>query len=356
MTTLPPLYLPTTADRDRFFARGGRGHHGRYTGTIKKGIGRYRLRLPWQLPIKNETMTTPPYLSPGDRVAIAAPARKIAADELRPAIQLLTNWGLDVVLPEHLYDAENQFAGDDRTRAATMQQLLDDPDVRAIFCARGGYGTVRIIDRLDFSAFAQHPKWIVGYSDITVLHSHINRHWGIETLHATMPIDIPDPESYPSTESLHRCLWGEETAYRWEAHPLNRKGEAEAAVVGGNLSILYSLCGSASDIDTEGKILFIEDLDEYLYHIDRMMMNLKRSGHLAGLAGLAVGRFCKMHDNTVPFGRTAEQIIYDAVVEYDYPVCFGLAAGHIGTDNLALPLGRRARLHVGDWTELRFAR
>ena len=356
MTTLPPLYLPTTADRDRFFARGGREYHGRYTGTIKKGIGRYELRLPWQLPIKNETMTTPPYLSHGDRVAIAAPARKIADDELRPAIQLLTNWGLDVVLPEHLYDAENQFAGDDRTRAATMQQLLDDPDVRAIFCARGGYGTVRIIDRLDFSAFAQHPKWIVGYSDITVLHSHINRHWGIETLHATMPIDIPGPESYPSTESLHRCLWGEETAYRWEAHPLNRKGEAEAAVVGGNLSILYSLCGSASDIDTEGKILFIEDLDEYLYHIDRMMMNLKRSGHLAGLAGLAVGRFCKMHDNTVPFGRTAEQIIYDAVAEYDYPVCFGLAAGHIGTDNLALPLGRRARLHVGDWTELRFAR
>ena len=136
MTTLPPLHTPTTADRDRFFARGGRGYHGTYTGTIKKGIGRYELRLPWQLPIKNETMTTPPYLSPGDRVAIAAPARKIADDELRPAIQLLTNWGLDVVLPEHLYDAENQFAGDDRTRAATMQQLLDDPDVRAIFCAR----------------------------------------------------------------------------------------------------------------------------------------------------------------------------------------------------------------------------
>ena len=301
-------------------------------------------------------MTTPPFLTRGDRVAIAAPARKITADELRPAIELFKSWGLEVVLPEHLFDTDHQFAGNDETRAALMQRLLDDTDVHAIFCARGGYGTVRIIDKLDFTAFARKPKWIVGYSDITVLHSHINRHWGIETLHATMPIDIPGAGSYPSTDSLHRCLWGEQIEYRCAMHELNRRGEAEGILVGGNLSILYSLCGSRSDIDTTGKILFIEDLDEYLYHIDRMMMNLKRSGHLEGLAGLVVGSLSNMHDNTIPFGRTAEQIVCDAVADYDYPVCFGFAAGHIGTDNLSLPLGRRVHLRVSSETELRFDR
>lgn len=287
-------------------------------------------------------------------MAIAAPARKISADELDPAIKLFESWGLEVTLPEHLFDTDHQFAGDDTTRAALLQQLLDAPEVRAVFCARGGYGTVRLVDRLDFSAFAQHPKWIVGFSDITVLHSHIHRHLGIETLHATMPIDIPGIGSYPSTDSMHRCLWGEQIAYRCAAQQLNRNGEAEGRVVGGNLSILYSLCGSPSDIDTAGKILFIEDLDEYLYHIDRMMMNLKRNGHLDNLAGLVVGSLSKMHDNTVPFGHTAEEIVREAVAEYSYPVCFGFEAGHIGTNNLALPLGHRAHLSVEGEAELRF--
>ena len=299
-------------------------------------------------------MTTPPYLNRGDRVAIAAPARKISAEELDPAIKLFESWGLEVTVPEHLFDTDHQFAGDDTTRAALLQQLLDDPEVRAVFCARGGYGTVRLVDRLDFSAFAQHPNWIVGFSDITVLHSHIHRHLGIETLHATMPIDIPGIGSYPSTDSMHRCLWGEQIAYRCAAQQLNRNGEAEGEVVGGNLSILYSLCGSPSDIDTAGKILFIEDLDEYLYHIDRMMMNLKRNGHLDNLAGLVVGSLSKMHDNTVPFGHTAEEIVREAVAEYSYPVCFGFEAGHIGTNNLALPLGHRAHLSVEGAAELRF--
>ena len=303
-------------------------------------------------------MSNLPYLKAGDTVALAAPARKVSPDEMAPAIAMLRSWGLEVMIPTGLYETDNQFAGSDSHRALLLQQLMDDPGVKAILCCRGGYGTARIIDRLDLTRFAEHPKWIVGYSDITVLHSHIHSLLGLPTLHATMPVNF-GAEPSPATESLRRFLFGmnrDQMDYTWEPNRLNRSGKAHAPVVGGNLSILYSLCGSASDIDTEGKILFIEDLDEYLYHIDRMMMNLKRSGHLAGLAGLAVGRFCKMHDNTVPFGRTAEQIIYDAVAEYDYPVCFGLAAGHIGTDNLALPLGRRARVHVGDWTELRFAR
>ena len=294
-------------------------------------------------------MIRPPYLKPGDRVAIVAPARKIARAEINAAVDLFRAWRLDVVLPDHLFDSYNQFAGDDLTRALTLQQQLDDPAVRAIFCARGGYGTVRIIDRLDFTRFRQHPKWIVGYSDITVLHSHIHRHLGIETLHATMPLNIP-PDAlstpYPAIETLRRALFGEKFSYTLPPHPLDRTGTAHGQLVGGNLSILYSLCGSPSDLDTDGKILFIEDLDEYLYHIDRMMMNLKRCGRLARLAGLIVGQMSDMHDNTVPFGSTAEQIIRDAVSAYSYPVCFNFPAGHNGTDNHALTLGHPATLAV----------
>ena len=294
-------------------------------------------------------MIHPPYLKPGDRVAIVAPARKIARAEINAAVDLFRAWQLDVVLPDHLFDSYNQFAGDDPTRALTLQQQLDDPVVRAIFCARGGYGTVRIIDRLDFTRFRHHPKWIVGYSDITVLHSHIHRHLGIETLHATMPLNIP-PDAlstpYPAIDTLRRALFGEKLSYSLPSHPLDRTGTAHGQLVGGNLSILYSLCGSPSDIDTDGKILFIEDLDEYLYHIDRMMMNLKRCGRLARLAGLLVGQMSDMHDNTVPFGSTAEQIIRDTVSAYSYPVCFNFPAGHNGTDNHALTLGHPATLAV----------
>lgn len=299
----------------------------------------------------------PPSLRPGDRVAIAAPARKISAAELAPCVRLLESWGLEVMLPEGLYATDNQFAGSDAVRTQVLQGLLDNPEVKAVFCARGGYGTVRIVDRLDFGQLSQNPKWIVGYSDITVLHSHIHRQLNMATMHATMPIDIPADAvecPFPSTDTLRRMLWGETMQYRSPAHELNRSGVADGVLVGGNLSILYSLTGSASDIDTEGKILFIEDLDEYLYHIDRMMMNLKRSGHLQGLAGLVVGAMSEMHDNAIPFGRTAQQIVADAVAEYAYPVCFGLAAGHIGTNNCALALGRRVHLEVDGGGELLF--
>ena len=294
-------------------------------------------------------MIRPPYLQSGDSVAIVAPARKIERHEIDAAVRLFRSWQLDVVLPPHLFDADNQFAGDDHIRALTLQEQLDNPKIRAIICARGGYGTVRIIDRLDFTRFAKSPKWLVGYSDVTVLHSHIHRHLDIETLHATMPINIhadADSTHYPAIETLRQALFGDTLTYSLPSHPLCRTGSAHGQLVGGNLSILYSLCGSPSDIDTNGKILFIEDLDEYLYHIDRMMMNLKRCGHLAHLAGLVVGQMSDMHDNAVPFGATAEQIIRDAVAEYDYPVCFNFPAGHNGVDNHALILGRPATLTV----------
>lgn len=300
-------------------------------------------------------MNRPPYIVPGDKIALAAPARKVTREELAPAIRLFQSWGLDVELPPHLFDADNQFAGDDETRARLMQQLLDDSDVKAIVCARGGYGTVRIIDRLDFTQFQAKPKWIVGYSDVTVLHSHIHQNCHIETLHGVMPINVPEDawqKAYPATETLRKALFGEPLAHSCPAHSLNRGGEAKGVLVGGNLSMLYSLCGSKSGIDTRGKILFIEDLDEYLYHIDRMMMNLKRNGMLSGLAGLVVGQMSDMHDNTIPFGREAEEIVFDCIKEYDYPVCFNFPSGHNGSNNHALILGRQVCLTVGTSTSL----
>lgn len=289
----------------------------------------------------------PQLLKAGDSIAIVATARKISEAELTPAIQLFESWGLRVLLPNNIYAEVHQFAGTDEQRAADLQWAIDNEEVKAVVCARGGYGTVRIVDRIDFSHFAQNPKWVVGYSDVTVLHSHIHTSLGIATLHATMPLNIPADavkKDYPSTTALRKALFEGNTEFQTNKHELNRAGEATAMVVGGNLSILYSLCGSASDIDTDGKILFIEDLDEYLYHIDRMMQNLKRTGKLEGLKGLIVGGMTDMHDNTIPFGKTAEEIVMDAVKDYDYPVCFNAPFGHIGTENKALVLGYEVRM------------
>lgn len=284
-------------------------------------------------------------LKRGDTVALAAPARHVSPEEMAPAIATLRSWGLKVRVPEGLYAAEGQLSGSDSHRAELLQRLLDDDEVRAILCCRGGYGTVRIIDRIDFSHFAEAPKWVIGYSDITVLHSHIQRHLGLPTLHATMPINFPATgESSPAVESLRKVLFGEPWEATWEDPRETAPATVEAEVTGGNLSILYSLCGSSSQIDPRGKILLIEDLDEYLYHIDRMMQNLSRCGMLDGLAALLVGGLTDMHDNTVPFGRTTEQIVTEAVAGRGYPIFFSAPFGHLGNNNLALPLGIKCRL------------
>jgi muramoyltetrapeptide carboxypeptidase len=299
-------------------------------------------------------MQTPAYLHKGDKIAIVSPARKITRSEIEPAIRLFTSWGLEVVEGDNIYASFSQFAGSDEQRLADMQQMLDDDSIRAIVCARGGYGTVRIIDRLDFSRFVQEPKWIVGFSDVTVLHSHIHRHFNIETLHAIMPVNFRDKcESNPSLNSLKKAFFGKEISYKYPAEPYFRKGSCKGPLVGGNLSILYSLTNTSSDINTNGKILFIEDLDEYLYHIDRMMMNLRRSGKLDGLAGLIVGAMTKMHDNDVPFDKTANEIIAEAVEDYPYPVCYNFPAGHID-DNRALILGREVELVINEDVVLKF--
>ena len=287
----------------------------------------------------------PNYLQKGDTVAIVSTARKISSDQIIAAIKLLEKWGLNVAIGNTIGSEDRQFAGNDEARINDFQQMLDNPKVKAIWCARGGYGTVRIVDKLDFSAFKKQPKWIIGYSDITVLHSHIHN-LGIETLHATMPINI-EKNSKESLETLKKGLFGKNLSYQIPADEKNKLGNASGELVGGNLSVLYSLLGSKSSIKTDGKMLFIEDLDEYLYHIDRMLMNLKRNGYFDNLKGLIVGGLTNMHDNEIPFGKTAEEIILDCVAEFDFPVVFNFPAGHLD-DNRALILGRKVTLDVGE--------
>lgn len=284
-----------------------------------------------------------PHLKQNDKIAIVATARKISADELAFAIETFKAWGLQPVLGKDIYEIENQFAGSDKQRAEDLQWAINDDSIKAIIIARGGYGTVRIVDAIDFTKLKTNPKFIIGYSDVTILHSHIHAHIGLPTLHATMPINFN--KNAEAVETLRKCLFGEPVSYHFEVNPLNKVGEANGVLVGGNLSLLYALSGTASDIDTKDKILFLEDLDEYLYHIDRMMLNLKRSGKLENLKALVVGGFTDMKDNTVPFGKTAEEIILDAVKEYNFPVCFNFPAGHIDR-NLALYFGKEVNLKI----------
>ncbi len=289
-------------------------------------------------------MVTPPFLRKGNAIGIVSTARKISELELSPLIKLLSEWGLNYKLGKTIGVDDNQYAGNDALRAQDFQEMIDDSSVHAIWCARGGYGTVRLIDVLDFSNFRKYPKWIVGYSDVTVIHSHVHK-LGIETLHANMAIEI-DTKTEATRKGIYKALFGETYEIEYQSNiKLHRKGRVNGPLIGGNLSLLYSLLGSPSDIDTEGKILFIEDLDEMLYHIDRMMQNLKRNGKLKGLKGLIVGGMSDMKDNTIPFGKKAEEIVWDAIRTYDFPVCFGFPAGHI-QDNRALILGREVVLEI----------
>jgi len=289
----------------------------------------------------------PDLLHKGDKIAIIATARKICLEELDASIKLFSSWGLDIIIGNNIGLEENQFAGNDKQRAENFQRFLDDKDIKAIFCARGGYGTVRIIDKLDFSLFVKSPKWIIGYSDPTVLLSHIYFNYNIETIHGIMPLNIkPDSLSSVAVESLKECLFEGKSINTYSSNQMNILGKAEGDLIGGNLSVLYSLLGSNSFGDTDGKILFIEDLDEYIYHIDRMMQALKRAGKLNKLKGLIVGAFSDMHDNTIPFGKSSEEIILDTVKEYNYPIAYNIPIGHIEQENIACIIGRNTSLIV----------
>ncbi len=280
-------------------------------------------------------------------IAIVAPARKVSLDEMSFAFDYIKGRGHNLVYDERLFDSCHQFAGDDNSRASLLQEYLDRDDIDVILCARGGYGTVRIIDKLNFDKFIQKPKWIAGYSDVTVLHAKIQS-LGLMSLHSTMPINFSG-NTKESLDSLFDALEGKRLSYEIPSSHLNKKGTAEAPIVGGNISVLYSLLGSDIFPDTDGKILFLEDLDEYLYHIDRMMTAIQRAGKLDNIKGLVVGGLTQMHDNAVPFGMTAEEIILEKVKDRDMPICFNFPAGHID-DNRSLVLGRTCHLEVKDET------
>ena len=290
-------------------------------------------------------MITPPYLQKGDTIAIVATARKNIADNLKPAIALAKSWGLEVVIGKTIGLDDHQLAGTDEQRAADFQSMIDNPNIKAIWCVRGGYGTARMLDLVDFAKFKESPKWVIGFSDVTVLHSHLNT-LGIASIHGIMPVNV-EKASPEVEETLRKSLFGETLEYTVSCENENKLGFAEGELVGGNLSILYSLMGSESQVNCKGKILFLEDLDEYLYHIDRMMLSLKRCGCFEGLNGLVVGNFIKMHDNEIPWGKTAHQIILDVTKKYNFPIVFNFPAGHIH-DNNTLIFGKKVSLNSND--------
>lgn len=284
----------------------------------------------------------PPYLNKGDTVLVIATARARNEEAIQPALTILKSWGLKVETGKHIFKKHHQFAGTDDERCQDLQWALDHKTAKAVLIAGGGYGTLRIIDDVDFRVLKKHPKWFIGYSDTTVLHCRLNT-LKIAAIHATMAFQFSKDEE--STESLKDLLFGKRISYKIPGHSLNREGSVEAEVVGGNLSLIYALSGSEDDLITKDKILFIEDLDEQLYHVDRMLLQLKRSGKLKVLKGLIVGGMSDMKDNAIPFGKNAEEIILDAVKEYNFPLCFNFPAGHI-QKNMALYLGKKAKLSV----------
>ncbi|MDV6168586.1 LD-carboxypeptidase [Flavobacterium sp. DG1-102-2] len=284
-------------------------------------------------------MQTPPYLSPGDKVGVVSTAKRCELHEINDGLALLKSWGLEPVIGRNAFETDGFLGGTDAQRLADFQQMLDDTSLKAIFFTKGGYGTMRIIDAVDWTAFKASPKWLVGYSDITLLHCHVHN-FGIQSLHSVMLQGIPKSNA-ASSETIRTALFGESLSYSIPVQPENRAGDSiEGMLVGGNLSILYAVAGSASDIDTTDKILFIEDIDEYLYHYDRMLISLKRAGKLTNLKAVIIGDMIDIKDSTIPFGRNDREITLE---HFDCPVYFGFPSGH-SEDNRALIMGQTIRI------------
>jgi muramoyltetrapeptide carboxypeptidase len=291
-------------------------------------------------------ITIPPYLKQGDTIGILCPSGYMPYEKATAAIETLTGWGFNVVPGKTLGTQFNYFSGSDRERLNDLQQMMDDDKIKAIFCARGGYGVGRIIEKLSFKKFKKNPKWIVGFSDISVLQLHIFANFKIASLHAPMAAAFNNGESGNQyIQSLHDTIIGRQANYSCPGNVFNQKGKASGVLVGGNLSLLTHLLGTSSDVKTKNKILFIEDVGEYIYNIDRMMYQLKRSGKLDDLAGLIIGKFTDMKDTIIPFGQRADEVIRDIVKEYDYPVCFNFPVSH-EKENYALKVGVKYRLSV----------
>ena len=295
---------------------------------------------------------TPSYLKNGDTIGICCPSGFITASECQSAITKMKEWGFKVKIGNTIGAQDHTLAGTDQERRNDFQQMIDDPEVKAIMLGRGGYGAVRIIDGIDFSKFVQHPKWIIGFSDATIFHLHINRNFGIPTIHSKMCNSFPDDFSkadqiqFNTIDSIRKCLTGIKMNYLAIPNIHNRQGISKATIIGGNLSLIDNLCGSISDVDTAGKILFIEDVGEYLYKLDGMLWNLKRSGKLKNLKGMIVGNFRIKPDTPgEEFGKTLEQLVLEKVKEYNYPVCFDFPVGHV-KENYALKCGIMHELRV----------
>lgn len=287
----------------------------------------------------------PPYLKPGNTIGITCPAGYITLESIKPAIEQMESWGYKVRPGKTVGMRDFTFGGRDEDRIADLQELLDDDNIHAIMCARGGYGMVRIIDKLDFTRFMQKPKWIIGFSDITVMHCHLSANYPVASIHSKMCNSFPDdwskadPLQQETILSIRKALSGERMEYKTNPSAFNRAGMAEGILVGGNLKTIESLGGSSSNINTDGKILFVEDTGEYLYSIDRMFWNLKRSGKLSSLAGLIVGGFkVKPDDPGEEFGKTVIDIVMEKIKEFKYPVCFDFPVGH-QKNNYALKCG-----------------
>ena len=302
---------------------------------------------PWAVP------KTPPFLAKGDTIGICCVAGYIKSEDIQPAVNKLLEWGYSVKIGETIGKRDFTLGGTDADRLHDFQQMLDNELIKAILCARGGYGTIRIIDKIDFQKFWKRPKWIIGFSDVTVLHSHIHSQSGIVTLHSKMCNSFPkiwaeaEPVQIETIQSINKCLLGEKMQYSTPANMSNRPGTAEGILVGGNLKTLENLTGSKSDISTTGKILFVEDTDEYMYSIDRMFWNLKRTGKLDNLKALIIGGFKVKKEDTPDedFGRTLEQIVLEKVKKYKYPVCFDFPVGH-QKNNFALKCGLKHKIIV----------
>ena len=290
----------------------------------------------------------PPFLKAGDTVAIVAPSGilKNREREVQQAVDLLKSWGLHAVVGKHVFSTDNHFAGTDAERCEDFQNALDDPKISAIWCARGGYGTVRILDKLDYTKFKQKPKWLIGYSDITALHNQIHNK-GYQSLHALMCVsltkDLSEVES--SIATFKAALFGNPENYTLKGSDYNKVGTATGELVGGNLTMLHTMLGSSTSIDTSGKILFIEEIGEYKYHIDRMLQSLKRAGYFKNCKGVIVGDMSKLRKNTTLWGSSIEQLVLDALSEYDFPIAFNMPAGH-EKENKALVLGKTIELRV----------
>ncbi|RNI26375.1 LD-carboxypeptidase [Rufibacter latericius] len=287
---------------------------------------------------------TIPALQKGDTVSIVCLARKVSLEDIQEGIRLLEAWGLRVILGQSIGAEDGYFGGADAVRLTDFQQMLDNPEIKAIFSARGGYGTTRILDQIDFSSLQKNPKWVIGFSDVTAMLCHLHA-LGLESVHGTMPLLMGKPDTQEADDTLYQILFHEPLPYSLPAHPQNILGSATGQIIGGNLILLDTISATASDMDYTGKILFLEDVGEYYYNVDRVLVHLRRQGKLAKLAGLIVGQFSDMNDTAVPFGKDVPKIILEHCGGYGYPICFDFPVGHVAR-NLALVVGREATLRV----------